>query len=155
MKDDFQGKVTAEYKEENGAGVFIRTYFSDAVGKEDEIVQIHEIEHDLITGIVQRECYRNKDGRRHREDGPAYLERSWHTGRLIQQDWKQNGGFYREPRNFPVRLSRDPETGEVDLGGTLYMVQKPRVRLVDDNHITSSGEKKPKYRVAEPQLERL
>ena len=44
-------------------------------------------------------CYRNGGGMLHRENGPAFLQYSVETGKLLFAAWYLNGEFGRKDRN--------------------------------------------------------
>lgn len=54
----------------------------------------------LETGIVEREEYW-EDGHRHREDGPAFIERDPDTGEIIEESFYTRGQKYVPSRQAP------------------------------------------------------
>lgn len=67
-------------------------------------------ETDPLTGIVTCEEWR-KDGKRHRADGPAYIERDAVTGTVTHEEWWTGGKLDRT--DGPAFTLRDDQTGTV------------------------------------------
>jgi hypothetical protein len=68
----------------------------------------HTITRDPRTGVVTKELwYRN--GRSHRDDGPAVIRRDALTGTVILESWWHEGKLHRD--NGPAFITRDAATG--------------------------------------------
>jgi hypothetical protein len=68
------------------------------------------IERDLRTGVLVGEQW-YKDGRRHREDGPAVVRRDPWTGVIVEEAWFKKDLFHRD--DGPAAIERNAVTGRV------------------------------------------
>jgi uncharacterized protein len=88
---DTDGSVFEEYKKDGLDG---------QLDREDGPAYIHT----LPNGVVLEECY-FKNGRPHREDGPAEIRRRIHGGGILHEKYFVDGKLHRE--DGPAELLRD------------------------------------------------
>lgn len=62
--------------------------------------------HDKATNIVVRERW-EKDGKEHREHGPALVSRDPITGMIVEEKWLRHGHLHRE--DGPSDILRKPD----------------------------------------------
>jgi hypothetical protein len=65
------------------------------------------MEIDPQTGVVTWEAW-NKDGKRHREGGPAVIERYTNTGEITRRTWYLNGKLVTPEQAGDYFYRREP-----------------------------------------------
>jgi hypothetical protein len=76
---------------------------------EKEVYNV-EISRDPITRVAVIEAW-HKDGKRHREDGPAAIVRDAATGIVVKELWVRNNIYHRE--DGPAVVMRKAATGAI------------------------------------------
>jgi hypothetical protein len=64
-----------------------------------------------FTVTLKPESQWGKDGKRHREDGPALIHRDPFTGVLVKEAWFKNNEVHRE--DGPADILRKADTGRI------------------------------------------